>query len=246
MTDQLTQTPQFFLTAPGKCPYLRGRTERKVFTYLDGESAIERNNLLTFNGFRRSQNIAYRPICDGCNACVSVRIPVDEFKMSQSMKRIVNMNSDLLCEIVAPETTDEQFALFRAYLDGRHMDGGMANMSREDFRVMVEESPINTCLYEYRLKQEGSDVSSLIAVALTDVLGDGFSMVYSFYDPQQTKRSLGTMMILDHIIRAKKVMLPYIYLGYWVKGSNKMDYKQKFKPLEYLLRDKWEEISGED
>ncbi|UXN07707.1 arginyltransferase [Bartonella sp. HY761] len=243
MTDQLTQTPQFFLTAPGKCPYLRGRTERKVFTYLDGDSAIERNDLLTFNGFRRSQNIAYRPICDGCNACISVRIPVCDFKMSQSMKRIFNMNRDLVCEVVPPKTTDEQFSLFRSYLDGRHMDGGMANMSRQDFKIMVEESPINTRLFEYRLKQNDKENSHLIAVALTDVLGDGFSMVYSFYDTKQTKRSLGTMMILDHIKRAEKLMLPYIYLGYWVKGSNKMDYKQKFKPLEYLLRDKWEEVT---
>lgn len=238
MTDQLPHTPQFFLTAPGKCPYLRGRTERKVFTYLDGDSAVERNNLLTFNGFRRSQNIAYRPICDGCNACISVRIPVEEFKFSQSMRRIINLNLDLSSEVIEPNTTQEQFSLFRSYLDGRHMDGGMANMTREDFRTMVEESPINTRLYEYRLKQ---DDNSLVAVALTDILADGFSMVYSFYNPEYVKRSLGTMMILNHIERAKKMNLPYIYLGYWVKGSSKMDYKQKFKPMEYLVRDKWEE-----
>lgn len=243
MTNNPIQIPQFFLSAPGKCPYLCDKIERKIFTYLDGNDAVERNDDLTFHGFRRSQNIAYRPVCDGCTACISVRIPVHQFQMSQSMRRIYHNNNDLICKKVAFKTTDEQYNLFRHYVNSRHVDGGMAHMSYEDFQAMVEQSPIHTCLYEYRLKQSSSDQSQLVGVALTDLITDGFSMVYSFYDIEQTKRSLGTQMILDHIMRAQNINLSYIYLGYWVEGSNKMDYKQKFKPLEYFVWDRWQDTA---
>jgi len=245
LTQHSRDTPQFYLTAPSPCPYLAGKEERKVFTHLVGERASELNNILTQGGFRRSQSIAYRPACEGCRACVSVRVVADEFQPSRSMRRIVNRNSDIVSEMKVAVPTSEQYSIFRAYLDSRHRDGGMADMTVLDYAMMVEDSHIETRVVEYRRREgdeAGRQADDLIAVALTDVLGDGLSMVYSFFEPDEAARSLGTFMVLDHIARAKAMGLAYVYLGYWVRGSRKMDYKSRFLPQERLTPDGWARV----
>lgn len=240
MTDQRTaRLPQFFLTPGGPCPYLPGRIERKVFARLSGTLAQPLNEALTNSGFRRSQMIAYRPACDGCSACVSVRIVVSEFAPNRGQKRIVKRNTDLVRAEVPAEATREQFALLRTYLDSRHAGGGMSDMGLFDYVAMVEETPVNTHLVEYRLKRSDDDQGTLMACALTDVLRDGVSMVYSFFHPGEVARSLGSYMIMDHIEAARARGLPYVYLGYWIQGSAKMDYKSKYRPMEALGAEGW-------
>lgn len=242
MTTQFgTKFPQFYITAPTKCPYLEGMYEKKVFTHLMGENADLLNNTLTHGGFRRSQNIAYRPTCDNCSACVSVRVVVDEFVESKSFKRIHRANRDLLRVTLGATATEEQFSLLRTYLDDRHSDGGMSDMTALDFASMVEDTPVETTLLEYRARTDLTSQKNgpLLGVALSDRLEDGLSMVYSFFDTSQSSRSLGTYMVLDHIVRARQLGLPYVYLGYWVDGSQKMAYKARFKPLEGSQADGW-------
>ena len=240
MTQHSRDTPQFYLTAPSPCPYLAGKEERKVFTHLVGERAPELNNILTQGGFRRSQSIAYRPACEGCRACVSVRVVAKDFRPTPSMRRIVRRNADMASEMRIAVPTSEQYAIFRGYLDSRHRDGGMADMTVLDYAMMVEDSHIETRIIEYRRGKRGS--GELLAIALTDVLGDGLSMVYSFFEPDEAARSLGTFMVLDHIARAQRMDLAYVYLGYWVRGSRKMDYKSRFLPQERLMPDGWARV----
>jgi leucyl-tRNA---protein transferase len=245
VTQHSRDTPQFYLTAPSPCPYLAGKEERKVFTHLVGERAAELNNILTQGGFRRSQSIAYRPACEGCRACVSVRVVANDFRPTQSMRRIRRRNADVASEMRIAVPTSEQYAIFRGYLDSRHRDGGMADMTVLDYAMMVEDSHIETRIIEYRRREPGSakrGSGELLAIALTDVLGDGLSMVYSFFEPDEAARSLGTFMVLDHIARAQRMGLAYVYLGYWVRGSRKMDYKSRFLPQERLMPDGWARV----
>jgi arginine-tRNA-protein transferase len=244
VTQHSRDTPQFYLTAPSPCPYLAGKEERKVFTHLVGERAPGLNDLLTHGGFRRSQSIAYRPACEACRACVSVRVVADDFLPSRSMRRIADRNFDLMGEMRNATPTSEQYSVFRAYLDARHRDGGMADMTVLDYAMMVEDSHVETRIVEYRRRDpdsafQGRGSGTLLAVALTDILNDGLSMVYSFFEPEEENRSLGTFMILDHIARARRMGLPYVYLGYWVRGSRKMDYKSRFLPQERLMSQGW-------
>jgi leucyl-tRNA---protein transferase len=248
LTQHSRDTPQFYLTAPSPCPYLAGKEERKVFTHLVGERAGELNNILTQGGFRRSQSIAYRPACEGCRSCVSVRVVANEFCASRSMRRILSRNEDIVGELKVAVPTSEQYSIFRAYLDSRHRDGGMADMTVLDYAMMVEDSHVETRIIEYRRRNTGTGASGrggeLIAVALTDVLSDGLSMVYSFFEPGERSRSLGTFMILDHIARARRQGLPYVYLGYWIEGSKKMDYKGRFLPQQRLAPSGWLRIDA--
>lgn len=247
MTTQSRDQPQFYLTAPTTCPYLPGRQERKVFTHLIGKRAGELNDVLTHGGFRRSQTIAYRPACDGCRACISVRVVVDDFHASRNMRRTLDANDDLVGDMKPNAPSSEQYSLFRHYLDARHAEGGMADMTALDFAMMVEDSHVDTRMIEYRRRGpdtaiHGRGTGPLVACALTDVLGDGLSMVYSFFDPDEARRGLGTFMILDHIARARRMGLPYVYLGYWVEGSAKMAYKARYTPQERLLAHGWQRV----
>lgn len=240
----VSSTPQFYLTAPQPCPYLPQRFERKVFTHLVGERAADLNDLLTQGGFRRSQNIAYRPACETCRSCVSVRVLAQEFHRSANMERIWRRNSDLIGAVYKAEPSSEQYSLFRKYLTARHGDGGMADMSVIDYAMMVEDSHVRTTVIEYRRRgpdsfMTGRGAGDLIAVSLTDQMGDGLSMVYSFYDPDEDKRSLGTFLILDHLERARVAGQAHVYLGYWVNGSRKMGYKTRFFPQEHLGPTGW-------
>lgn len=239
MSIERRNFPQFFITAPSPCPYLTGRVERKVFTHLVGHDARSLNTQLSQGGFRRSQNIAYRPACDGCASCVSVRVPVNTFEMTRGFRRTLKLNADVEPTVVKSHATSEHYSLFRSYIDSRHSDGGMADMTVLDFSAMVDDNFVDSRLVEYRVHDVIDPSGRLIAAVLIDILGDGISMIYSFYDPDEAARSLGTFMILDNLARVRRLGLPYLYLGYWVRGSRKMDYKARFLPQERLTAEGW-------
>ncbi|MEC9367403.1 MAG: arginyltransferase [Pseudomonadota bacterium] len=242
MTEHKTDFPQFYVTAPQPCPYLPGKQERKLFTHLTRDRSPGLIDDLLKGGFRRSQNIAYMPYCDQCSACVPVRILVDEFDHGKGFRRIRRSNQDLVARRTGPVPTSEQYSLFRDYIENRHGDGGMADMSVLDYAMMVEDSVVKTFVTEYRIMPRDMNAESpgtLAAVALCDQLGDGVSMVYSFYDTELTARSLGSYMILEHIDYARRLGLPYVYLGYWIDGSRKMSYKTRFQPQERLTPEGW-------
>ncbi len=238
MRHTLPIAPQFYVTAPQPCPYLEGRMERKLFTALQGDGAQRLNDGLSKQGFRRSQNVLYRPSCAECAACLSARISVADFTPSKSQKRTIRRNANLERRATSPWATEDQYALFRRYLESRHATGGMADMDAFEFAAMVEETPIRTRVIEYVDRKTGA----LIAVCLTDVLDDGVSMVYSFFDPERARDSIGTFIILDHIRIARESGLPHIYLGYWVPGSPKMGYKAGFSGLEIYIGGVWEKM----
>lgn len=236
MRHTLPIAPQFYVTAPQPCPYLEGRMERKLFTALQGENAQKLNDSLSQQGFRRSQNVLYRPSCAECSACLSARIDVSAFVPTKSQKRVIRRNTHIERRATSPWATEAQYDLFRTYLDTRHADGGMADMDVFEFAAMVEETPIRSRVIEY------TEDDALIAVSLTDVLGDGVSMVYSFFSPDHERNSLGTYLILDHIRIAQDAGLPYVYLGYWVPGSQKMGYKANFLGLEVFTGGNWQKV----
>jgi leucyl-tRNA---protein transferase len=238
--------PRFFVTSPNPCPYLPGKFERKVFTELNGQHAAELNDALGRIGFRRSQSVAYRPSCPDCSACVSVRVVTDEFKPSSSQKRILKRNADLEVSACRPWSTDEQFQLLRRYLSARHPGGGMSNMDEMDYADMVEQTPVHTHVVEYREPRKGYAQGKLIGACLTDQQTDGLSMIYSFYDADiEDRPGLGNYIIMDHILRARAAGLPHVYLGYWVRGSQRMAYKARFRPVERLGPDGWARFNPE-
>jgi arginine-tRNA-protein transferase len=244
MRHTLPLAPQFYVTAPQPCPYLEGRQERKLFTALQGDNAERLNDALSKQGFRRSQNVLYRPSCADCAACLSARIRVADFKPNRGQRRVMKRNEALKRRATSPWASEEQYALFRDYLDGRHATGGMADMDMFEFAAMVEETPIRSRLIEYAHPDDDprGERGGLRAVCLTDVLDDGLSMVYSFYSPEHRGDSLGTYVILDHIDIARNAGLPYVYLGYWVPGSPKMGYKAKFSGLEIYHGGEWRDL----
>ena len=239
MRHTLPIAPQFYVTAPQPCPYLEGRMERKLFTALQGDGAERLNDSLSRQGFRRSQNVLYRPSCADCAACLSARIDVAAFRPNKSQRRTRRRNAHLTRRATSPWATEDQYELFRTYLDSRHADGGMADMDVFEFAAMIEETPIRSRVVEYT----NAETSTLEAVCLTDVLEDGLSLVYSFYRPDRAEQSLGTHVILDHIDIAREAGLPYVYLGYWVPGSPKMGYKARFSGLEVFHGNAWQKVA---
>lgn len=243
MRHTLPTIPQFYVTAPQPCPYLAGRMERKLFTALQGDQAEAMNDTLSKQGFRRSQNVLYRPSCADCCACLSARIRVADFQPSRSQSRVLKRNQDMQRNVTSAWATEDQFNLFRRYLDTRHADGGMADMDVFEFAAMVEETPVRTRVLEY-VMQTPDGRQELQAVCLSDVLDDGLSLVYSFFDPTIAARSPGSYMILDQIELARQVGLPFVYLGYWVPGSPKMDYKARFSALEVYHEGGWQPLTN--
>lgn len=224
----------FFATPPTPCPYLPNRLERKVVTLLAGDDPNALHNTLSQAGFRRSQDLAYRPACDDCNACVPVRLPVNLFHPSRSLRRIAARNRHLAMEEAPAVATREHFLLFRRYLLERHRGGGMAEMDFEDYRAMIEDTPVDTHLLEFH-EPDGK----LYGICLCDQMSDGISLVYSFFDPIYGARSPGTYMILASAKRAQDLGLSYVYLGYWIAQSHKMAYKARFSPMERLGPEGW-------
>ncbi len=235
MLQRSARRPQFFYTtAPLPCPYLAGRTERKVVTELSGTDAEALHDRLSRAGFRRSHNIAYSPVCPGCQACIPIRIDVRAFEPDKSQRRVARANVGVFAAEMPPRATAEQFALFNRYQKARHADGDMAAMGFYDYRAMVEDTPISSTVVELR-----DDTDRLLGACLTDRLSDGLSAVYSFFEPGDEKRSIGTYIVLWLIQHARELGLPYVYLGYWVPESRKMAYKARFRPSEVLMGGTW-------
>jgi len=233
--------PQFFYTTtPLPCPYLPGRTERKIVTELTGTDSEALHDRLSRAGFRRSHNIAYSPVCPGCRACIPIRVVAEEFAPSRTQRKVAARNADLLVRPVPARATAEQFALFQAYQQGRHGGGDMAAMGFYDYRAMVEDTPITTGLVEFRLPS-----GKLLGACLTDWLSDGLSAVYSFFAPDEDRRSLGTYAVAWLVAEANRLGLPYVYLGYWVPQSRKMAYKAGFQPAEVLRQGTWSRLGAE-
>jgi len=231
----------FFATAPLPCPYLPDRVERRVVTELVGREAHQLHDRLSVAGFRRSHNIAYAPACPGCQECLAVRIRVDEFQPSRSMRRVWNRNLGLEVKETEPIATDEQYAVFSAYQGSRHSGGEMSRMDSLDYQALVEDTPVESKLVEFHDPDHG-----LVACCLLDKVENGLSAVYSFFEPNLNRLSLGTHMILWMINRAQEMGLAHVYLGFWIAGSPKMSYKSKFHPLEARLSDGWREISEDE
>ncbi|WP_132896783.1 arginyltransferase [Sphingomonas sp. PP-CC-3A-396] len=239
--------PRFFVTSPSPCPYLPGRQERKVFTELTGPHASELNDALGRIGFRRSQGVAYRPSCAGCTACVSVRVVTNEFMPNATQRKLLRRNGDVEVTACKAWATDEQFQLLRRYLGTRHPGGGMAGMDEDDYADMIEHSPVNSVIVEYREPSVDGARGRLIGACLTDRQADGLSMVYSFFAADEDSRpGFGNFIIMDHLIRAREAGLPYVYLGYWVKGSPRMGYKTRYRPLEVLGPAGWRRLEDAD
>lgn len=229
----------FYATRPAPCPYLPGREERKVLVELAPGSGHMLYDRLAHAGFRRSHTFAYRPNCVGCQACLAVRVVAQEFRASKSMRRVWRKNDDVTAMIRGPTATMEQFDVFRRYIASRHGQGEMASMGAIDYASMIEESTVDTSIVEFRDRD-----GRLIGTLLTDSLSDGFSAVYSFFDPARGPESIGTWMVLWLIERAKRARLPYVYLGYWVERSEKMSYKARFRPLQALGHKGWAALSA--
>lgn len=246
MTAQF-RFPRFFVTSPGPCPYIAGKQERKVFTELNGVHATELNDALGRIGFRRSQGVAYRPSCLDCSACISVRVVAGEFEPNASQKKLIKRHGDIEVTACKPWATDEQFDLLQRYLAARHPGGGMSGMDEIDYADMVEQSPVDTHIIEYREPSAHGQPGKLIGACLTDRQADGVSMIYSFFEPGDSNRpGLGNYIIMDHILRANEAGLPFVYLGYWISGSKRMDYKTRFRPLERLGPAGWSRFEPEE
>jgi arginine-tRNA-protein transferase len=232
--------PRFYVTSPSPCPYLPDRKERKVFTELTGSNANELNDALSKIGFRRSQGVAYRPSCIDCSACISVRVLAAEFEPNATQRRLLRRNDDLDVTECRPWSTEEQFELLRTYLEARHPTGGMVGMDEIDYADMVEQTPVTSHVVEYREPSVDGRAGKLVGACITDTQADGYSLIYSFFEPDNAERQgLGTYIILDHIRRAVRAGLPHVYLGYWIDGSPRMAYKQRFQPLERLGPNGW-------
>ncbi len=245
MNDHSGKFPKFYMTEATPCPYLEGQMERKVFTDLTGEDAVDRHETFNRLGFRRSQNIIYRPACEGCAKCISVRVRAQEFEPGKTMARTLKKFKTLRIEDQDPLATAEQFELLKTYLITRHAGGGMASMDEFEYSGMVESSPVTTRLVEYHEAGPEGTVNlkgSLVGVGLTDVMSDGLSLVYSFFNTEKGYSGLGTFIILDHILKAKAAGLEYVYLGYWIKDSQTMAYKARFQPLDYLGEGGWQPL----
>ena len=243
----ISRFPRFFVTSPSPCPYLPGKQERKIFTELSGLHAGELNDALGRIGFRRSQSVAYRPSCAGCTACVSVRVVAHQFEPNATQRKLIKRHADLEISACKPWATEEQFALLQRYLGSRHPGGGMAAMDENDYADMVEQSPVSSYVIEYREPSVDGVPGRLVGACITDQQADGLSMIYSFFEAGEDSRpGLGNFIIMEHILRSQRARLPYVYLGYWVKGSARMAYKTRYRPMEVLGPNGWAILEDEN
>ena len=222
------------VTRSQKCAYLHDQTEQRLAT--DISDHPDSHDRLAETGFRRVENWVYKPACPGCSACLPIRVKAEDFAGSRNITRIRAANKDLRRFDSHGQLTLDHYDMFQRYLGFRHEDGQMASMSFEEFSAMILNSPIDTTLTEYRDSED-----RLMGCILIDRQRDGLSAVYSFFQPDQTKRSLGSFMIVDLIDRCKEIGLPYAYLGYYIEQSRKMSYKARFKPYQIFIDGVWQD-----
>ena len=235
MTTQAPKPPLvFYRTGPMPCPYLKGRVERNLFTELRGSQAQDLHDQLALAGFRRSHHIVYRPACPGCSGCVPIRIPVASFDLTRSQQRVRNRNDDLAVTYGPAMADDEHYELFFRYQRARHAGSEMATMSLSDFRAMIDNSVVDTELMGMRDRN-----GTLLGACLLDALSTGLSAVYSYFEPDADRRSLGTFSILCLVAEARRRALDHVYLGYWIEDCAKMTYKSRFQPIEHLGAQGW-------
>ena len=230
MTKQ-HKLPDLFLSLPHECGYLPGRQATSLFVDPSNHSSAQHYSLFLRSGFRRSGRLIYRPHCQSCNECISVRIPVNNFVPRRGQKRLLKRNSDLVVVERPPYFSDEHFQLYRKYQSSRHTDGSMDHEDRNAYEDFLIKSPVDTRFFEFRTS-DSPDKGRLLALAVTDVVDDGLSAVYTFFDPGEARRGLGVFAILWQIQQTASMDLPYLYLGYWIKDCRKMSYKQDYRPLE--------------
>ena len=238
--DNQTNKLKFFISPSHACNYL----DDKEATSLFADPVFPKNKslytALVTNGFRRSGEHLYQPYCLGCSECVPIRIPVNEFKLNRNQKRTWKKNEDIKVNIIPAEFVQEHFELYKKYLEMRHRGGGMDNPSKEDYTNFLWSSWSETQLFEFRLDNK------LIAVAVVDELEGAFSAVYTFFDPDLQKRSLGKYAILYLIKHTLKLNYSWLYLGYWIAGCDKMKYKIEYQPVECFINEKWKKFSTLD
>ncbi|MDC0094047.1 arginyltransferase [Alphaproteobacteria bacterium] len=231
----ILEQPIYMLTKPTPCPYLDGRVEKRIATDITYNKDIY--DELALNGFRRVENWMYRPVCDNCSACKSYRVIIDKFELTKSLKRINKKLSEISYKLVGNKATREHYDLFKKYQLKRHIGGSMADMDEDDFISMIETSPIQTFLMEFRDK-----INKLIGVILLDVNNNTLSAVYSFFEPNLKKNGLGNFMISQCLIYGKKNKYKYLYLGYYISQISSMSYKIRFQPGQILDNNEWENL----
>ncbi|MCW8830725.1 MAG: arginyltransferase [Gammaproteobacteria bacterium] len=225
---------QLYRTTEHACSYLPDRMASNIVP--DPEIAMDMSlySYLIKLGYRRSGGHVYRPHCNGCEECQPCRIPVRQFRPRKSQQRCLKKNQDLKLNMVKAGFSDEYFELYQKYLNLRHADGGMANPHPDDFKQFLYSEWSNTYFIEVRKEQR------LLAVAVTDVTHSGLSAVYTFFDPDETRRGLGNFCILQQIQQTREMQHEHLYMGYWIKNCQKMKYKADFQPLETLIDNSWE------
>ncbi len=230
--NNIFDLPIFLLTKASICPYIASRIEKRLATDISNAKFLY--DQLALSGFRRVENWMYRPSCDSCNECKAYRVRVDQFQFSKSFKRVLKKNAFIKTKIVSNKALEKYFRLFKNYQDHRHIGGSMSKMNFDDFKSMIEVSPISTKLIEFKNKN-----NVLIGIMLFDKQKDGLSAVYSFYNYKYFKQGLGNFMILKLIEITKNMNLKHAYLGYYIKNVDGMNYKKRFKPAEIYQNGKW-------
>ena len=226
------EQPIYMLTKATACPYLDGKVEKRIATDISTNKKIYEE--LSINGFRRVENWMYRPVCDNCSACKSYRVDIGKFKITKSLKRILKNFENFSYSLEKNISTKENFELFKKYQLVRHAGGSMSDMDEDEFASMIETSPINTSLLEFR-----DEYKSLIGTILLDINEKNLSAVYSFFDPKFNKLGLGNYMIIQCLLFGQSNRYKYLYLGYYIEELSSMSYKSRFKPGQIFNNNEW-------